>query len=111
MEIEEHRQGAVLVLRPTGALVAADAEIVKARILDALGETHGRLVLDVAAVPFTDSRGLEVLVEANTEMAQIGQVLRIAGATDTVRQALDLTGIAEQFEYFEETNAAVRSFL
>ena len=111
MEIQEQQRGAVLVIRPSGPLTGTDAEQVKARILASLGATHGRFVLDAAAIPFLDSRGLETLVEVNDEMSAIGQTLKICGATDTVRQALQLTGLAMRFEYFEEAEAAVRSFL
>ena len=68
-------------------------------------------VLDAQAVPYLDSRGIEVLVEVGDEMSQTGQAMRICNENGTVRQALQLTGLAERFDHFEEVLAAVRSFL
>lgn len=111
MEIQEEQHGAVTVLRPVGPLAAADADQAKNRMEDALRISRGRVVLDAAAVPFLDSRGLEVLVEVGDEIAQTGQAMKICGENPTVRQALLLTGLSERFDHFEEVLAAVRSFL
>jgi len=111
MEIQEQQHGAVTVLRPKGPLTQADAEQFKQCFSKALGQSLGRLVVDISAVAFVDSRGLEVLVEATNDLAQGGQSLRLSGANETLREVLDLTGLALMFEYFTDVNAAVRSFL
>jgi anti-anti-sigma factor len=110
MKVLEQRQGAVTVLRPSGPLVASEAEAFKARVLEALGESRGRFVLDVSDIAFVDSAGLESLLDV-TEGAGGGQGLKICGANETLRQVLELTGLARLFEHFEDANTAVRSFL
>ncbi|MCH8823945.1 MAG: STAS domain-containing protein [Planctomycetes bacterium] len=111
MEIEEHNYGAVAVIKPIGALTVADADSLKAQMLDVRTKSLGRIVLDVTAVPFVDSRGLEVLVEVAREMTRTGQTLKLAGLTEVLDEVLKLTGLNSSFEYFEDVNAAVRSFL
>ena len=111
MQLQQHRHGAVTVLVPRGPLAGADAEELKGRLLEALKESRGRIVLDAAGVPMVDSRGLEVLAEVNAEMATTGQTLKLCGANETLRQVLELTELASLFEHFEDANAAVRSFL
>ncbi len=111
MEIEEHNYGAVAVLKPIGALTVADADSLKDQMLDVRTKSLGRIVLDVTAIPFIDSRGLEVLVEVAREMTRTGQTLKLAGLTEVLHDVLELTGINSLFEYFEDVNAAVRSFL
>ena len=111
MEIQEQQHGAVTVLKPQGPLIQADAEQFKMAFSAAVGQSLGRLVVDVSAVPFVDSRGLEVLVEANSYLAQSGQAMRLCGANETLREVLDLTGLTSLFEFFTDAHSAARSFL
>lgn len=111
MEINEQRQGAVTILRPKGALVLDDAENFKTRVGEVMTRSLGRFVVDMSEVPFVDSRGLEVLKETTDELSDSGRSLRLCGANETVREVLDLTDLAEHFEYFADATSAVRSFL
>jgi anti-anti-sigma factor len=111
MVLKEQNIGAVHVLRPEGPLKGAEAEQFRLRLVDLVTATMGRCVIDASAVQFVDSKGLEALVDANDEMAQTGQSLKLCGANDTVRQVLELTDLASRFEYYADANAAVRSFL
>lgn len=110
MQINEQTQGAVMVLGPDGALSQDDAEQFKGRLDHALAESAGRVVVDLSAVPFVDSRGLEVLVEANDVLADGGRSLKLCGINETIREVLDLTGIALRFDHFDDMNSALRSF-
>ena len=111
MKVQEQRQGAVTVLKPCGPLAGADADEFKSRLIETQRETLGRVVLDASAIPLVDSRGLEVLLDVTEEMAHSGKTLKLCAVTETVRQVLELTGLASLFEYFEDAHAAVRSFL
>jgi anti-sigma B factor antagonist len=109
--LKEQEIGAVRVLRPEGPLKAADVDQFQQRILEMIGASLGRCVLDASAIQYVDSKGLEALVDANDQIAETGQSLKLCGVTDTVRQVLDLTNLAARFEYYADVNAAVRSFL
>jgi len=111
MEILEQTKGAVRVIRPTGALTGLDAEKVKSRAAQASSASLGKIVIDAGAVPFVDSRGLEVLVELSEELGATGQVLKLAGANESLREVMELTELTGHFEHYEDVNAAVRSFL
>jgi stage II sporulation protein AA (anti-sigma F factor antagonist) len=111
MKITEQRQGAVLVLKPDGALVEQECASFKAKLAEATGASLGRFVLDLSAVPFVDSRGLEALVEATEELGKSGQALRLCAVNKTIREVFDLTDLTNLFEHFEDANTAVRSFL
>ena len=67
------------------------------------------MVLDVSAVPFADSSGLEVLFDATVAMAHTAGPLRLAGLNETLQEAMELTEIEHLFEQFEDVTAAVRS--
>ena len=111
MEIREQKHGAVLIVRPEGPLKADDAEAFKNRMTRALGESLGRCVVDASAVQFIDSKGLETLVEVNEAVSQTGTLLKLCGANDTIREVLELTQLASQFDQSDDLNSAVRSFL
>lgn len=111
MNIHEQQQGAVVVVRPVGALAGADAERLLAHLRELRGRTLGRFVVDAAGVPFADSRGLEVLAELAEELGASGQALRLAGLSETLREVLELTELADRFEHYEDVPTAVRSFL
>ncbi len=111
MEIGQHHHGAVAVLKPDGPLTQEDADRLKNRMLEVRASSLGRLVLDGSAVPYVDSRGLEVLVEVAEEFALSGQALKLCGANEVLREVFELTELASTFEHFVDVNAAVRSFL
>ena len=111
MKITEQLQGAVTVIRPEGPLIGTDAAMLKQKLLNTLGQTLGRLVLDLSAIPYVDSTGLEALVDVSEEMSRGGQSLRVCSMNKTVREVLELTDLSSAFDHFDDTNTAVRSFL
>jgi anti-sigma B factor antagonist len=111
MRISEQRSGAVTVLKPEGPLLEVDAAAFKQKMTATLAATLGRFVVDMSAVPYVDSKGLESLVEVTEEMSRSGQALRLCAPNKTLREVLELTDLASMFDHFEDTNTAVRSFL
>ena len=111
MDIQEQRHGAVTVVKPQGPLVLAEADQFFTHISDVMLRSLGRCVIDASAVPYVDSQGLEALVKATDDLAASGRALRLCGAGETIREVLDLTGLSDRFEYYEDVNTAVRSFL
>jgi anti-sigma B factor antagonist len=111
MDIHESRQGAVTVLKPVGPLVLTDADQFRLRVTEVMSRSLGRFVVDASGVPYVDSRGLEALVDATEELGRAGQTLRLCGATETVREVMDITDVGSLFEHYEDVTSAVRSFL
>jgi anti-anti-sigma factor len=111
MKIQETKQGAVTVLKPAGPLTQADATEFK-RVAQKVLETNlGRMLVDMSAIPFVDSLGLEVMLELTEQMQQSGQMLKLCATNKTLREVLTLTGIGGSFEHFDDVTTAVRSFL
>jgi anti-anti-sigma factor len=111
MEIQRRQHGAVTVLRPEGALAGADAERLKEEASNASARSLGRVAIDLSGVTFTDSRGLEVLVELADEASQSGRTLRLCSVPETLREVFGLTGIGDGFDLFQDAASAARSFL
>lgn len=111
MELLTQQRGAVVVVRPTGPLTGAEAEMFKTRLRELIRENLGRVVIDASALPYVDSQGLESLADVASELAEGGKGLKICGANTTITQVIELTGLSPQFEHFDDANSAVRSFL
>ena len=111
MEIKQQQQGAVMVLRPDGPVAGDDADQFLLDVHGVLSDSRGRIVLDATDIAFVDSRGLEALLEVSEEMARGGRTPKLSCVNETVRLVLELTELSPKFEYFDDVNVAVRSFL
>ena len=111
MEIHEINQGAVTVLKVIGPLTGEAAAEFKSRALEAARRNMGRVVVDASGVPFADSAGVECLADVTESLAEGGRSLKLCAPAATVREVLELTGWAEAFEFFDDVNSGVRSFL
>ena len=111
MRIDMQHQGAVTVVKPQGPLNHEEAESMRACLTDVSGKSLGRFVIDMASISFVDSQGLEVLLDTGEELEKSGQVLKLCGVNETLREVLELTELAEHFEHYEDATTAVRSFL
>lgn len=92
-------------------MVQEDALAFGGRAANVAGPALGRVVIDLSAAPYVDSVGLEALLDLSDQLEACGQTLRLACVSATVREVLDITGLTHRFEYFDDTNTAVRSFL
>lgn len=92
-------------------MVEAELEEFRKTLNSLLASTLGRVVLDMSAVPFVDSVGLETLLDVSDELTRVGRCLKLCGLNKTLRRVLDLTEIDGHFDLYEEANSAVRSFL
>lgn len=109
--LSEQRHGAVTVIKPEGPFINEQAESVGESTIRRVRPMLGRLVIDLSSSPYIDSLGLETLLDLADEMDKCGQTLRLASASATIREVLDLTGLTNRFEYHDDANGAVRSFL
>jgi anti-anti-sigma factor len=111
LEIQEQRHGAVTVLKPMGPILQGETVMLRQRLNETISRSMGRIVIDATLVAYVDSPGLELLVQTTDQMAHSGRSLRLAGATETLREVLELTGVGDRFEHYADVNTAVRSYL
>ena len=108
MNIEQQQYGEVTVLKPQGPVIGTGVDQLAGQIAKVLEGDCRAIVLDTSRVTFVDSRGLEALVDATEELIRHGQVLKLAGANETLKEVLELTELASLFEQFDDADAAVR---
>jgi anti-anti-sigma factor len=107
VKVTEQRTGQTTILRPRGPVVGADAEHLGRQIAKTLQEHPGAVILDATLMPYLDSQALEVLVDVTERLIRTGAALRICGASDVVREVLDLTELASLFELFPDVETAL----
>ncbi len=111
MKIDRRTVGTVEVCAPQDALADDGAEAFSQALLSYVNGTNPRVVVAMDEVGFMDSVALEGLVTAGNELNARSQQLKLAGVTATCREILELTGLSDRFQFFEDVDAAVRSFL
>jgi stage II sporulation protein AA (anti-sigma F factor antagonist) len=60
---------------------------------DQVSRGRYHLLLDLAAVSFMDSSGINALLQAREQTRSVGGSVRLISPTPTVRRILDLTGV------------------
>lgn len=67
-----------------------------------LQEGPGRVVIDMSAVDFCDSTGMNVLLSALKRMRERGGALEVAAPRPAVRKILQVTGLDSVFTVHDE---------
>ncbi len=111
MKVEQKQVGTVDIVKPAGPLTEEDSANMVEALYSRLASANPRLVMDLSAVPYLDSHGLEVLLDVARELRQRGLSCKLAMVTGTCREILDLTEMLGEFEVFDEIEDAVRSFV
>jgi anti-anti-sigma factor len=104
-------QGAVAVIAGAAPLNHESAGEAQSLLRRCFGGGQPMAVFDLENVSLIDSAGLEVLLEAHEEFARRGGAVKLAAPSPLCRDILHLTGMDLRLEIFENTRAAVRSFL
>ena len=111
MKIEQLRQGSVQVVTVSDTVTEDESEELRAVVESAVQANAGRVVLNVAKVPYVDSQGLEALLSCAASCRRAGQRLKLASVNETLREILEITDLDTQFEYFADAEQAVRSYV
>ena len=93
---ENERVPGVIVVRPEGSIVYFNVDHVRDRVAELVAAQTPRprvVVLMLAAVPFLDLAGCELVAELQKTLAQQGLTLRLAEARDAVCDALRRAGV------------------
>lgn len=104
------QQGSVSVVVISGSIDALTADQLVTALADELRGGSTRVVADFAAVEYTSSAGLRVLLTTLKDARQRGGDLRLAAIRPNVRQVLELSGFTSILKCYADVPAAVTSF-
>ena len=111
MKVERRTVGTIDVCTPTDAIADEAIDDFGRAMRQCLDGAHARVVVCMNEVGYMNSRALELLLDAADELAERGAQLKLASVTPTCREIFELTGMSNRFQFFEDVDAAVRSFL
>ena len=103
LRIAVESDGATTVLRLTGELDLATAELLRERVRTLLGygTVLERLVLDLAGLEFLDVTGLGALLETRRKLSATGVTLVLRRPRPMVVRMLDLLNLEEALQIDE----------
>lgn len=73
------------------------------------GDNSQKLILDLSQVPYIDSAGIGALVGAYVSRQNTKRSLALAGVTERVRNALQVTRVEQFFQFYDTVEAAQSS--
>jgi anti-anti-sigma factor len=111
VKVDRQRIGTVNVLAPQGPLTDDDADQFSALLLEELSAANPRVVVSLEGVPYVDSSALSGLVACADDLIARGSRLKLTSVPATCREIFELTGLTRRFQFFEDEDTAVRSFL
>jgi len=118
MDIQEQRQGEVIVLGPVGRLDSLNCREFESHLLSALNDsgkvvvdcTSGKVVVDCTALAYISSAGLRVLLVAAKQARATQSQLSLAALQDNPREVFDISGFSAIFSIHPTVEAAIASF-
>ncbi|WP_393072539.1 STAS domain-containing protein [Streptomyces sp. LN704] len=93
LSVEEHTANGIRVVTLGGEIDHEVTDALRGIVLPADGQDPPRTVLDLSAVTFMDSSGINVLVSAHQAADDANGWLRVAGAQGPVLRVIQLVGL------------------
>ena len=110
MRINTQDYNEVTVVEMQGDLDADSAEQLRTSVVDNVARSRAGLVLDMKAVGFIDSKGLEQLLWLRDYCNENKCELRLAGLDENCLKILEITRLGSEFDCYAELAEAVKSF-
>ena len=111
MDVTKHQQGQVVVLAARGPIIDGQMEELSTAFDGCIESRTTRIVLELRAVPFIDSHGLERILDFAARTDAIGGNLRLAAPNELCRDILVATRIDGMVRVYADRESAVRSLL
>lgn len=111
IKIDERPIGDVTVLDIEGRLTMDEAaEHLKDKINSLISQQRTHIVVNLAHVPYIDSRGLGQLVASYGSVRKSGGALKLLNINSQNHDLLSITRLAMLFETFDSEAEAINSF-
>jgi anti-sigma B factor antagonist len=111
MKVKTQDYGDVTVVALHGDLDADFTELLQNTISNVVAKRRAGIVLDMRAVGFIDSKGLELLLWIRQYCSENRTQLRLAGLDEHCAKILEVTRLDSEFDRYTELAEAVKSFV
>jgi len=109
MKLSYKDQGAVTVMTIRGELSVDDAERFQRESLQRFEKDVRDFVIDLEALDFIDSRGLESLIWLQDKCSEMLGQVRLASCPEHIRKVLEVTRLSSRFDCHPDVDSAVQS--
>jgi len=111
VQIDERRQGDVLVLDLHGKLTGGDGEVlIKDTVRRLAAQGVQKVVLNFADVAYMDSVGVSAIVRSHLALRQGGGQLKLLHLPRRIADLFAVTGLTAVFEMFDVESEVIASF-
>ena len=110
MDAKVDRDGTIIVLSLDGAIDVASAPQLKAQFDQLLAHASPKLLVDLKGVPYIDSYGLGIIMQAVKVARRSGGDMRLCAPCQDVRTVLDITGFSKHVSIVQSRKVALSSW-
>jgi anti-sigma B factor antagonist len=102
LKVTTRSQGDHTVVSVLGEIDLYTAPRLQSELMNALGASPARLIVDMSGVDFCDSTGINVLLAAHRHAREHGAELQLAGPGSATRKVLQVTGLESVFTVLDD---------
>jgi anti-anti-sigma factor len=110
VEVRIDREGTILLLSLHGAVDITSTPQLRRQLAELLTHASPKLIIDLADVPYIDSYGLGVIVEALKQARRAGGDIRVCAPQSDVRTILDMAGLSNHIAIAPSRASALASW-
>jgi anti-sigma B factor antagonist len=111
MKIEERAVDGVTILDMHGKMLIGEGdELLREKINSLVENGTGKIVLNLAEVPYVDSAGLGEIVRCYTTVSRKNGELKLLHLTKRIHDLLSITKLLTVFDTYEDEAEVVKSF-
>jgi anti-sigma B factor antagonist len=110
MEIKHEDRGTVTVVSIAGSLDAMTSPKLTEFLDRQLADGRANLVADLAALEYTSSAGLRVLLNTTKVARSRGGDMRLAAVQPNVKKVFELSGFTSILKFYVDVSSAIASY-
>ena len=111
MDIQQREQDDVTILLLSGKIIGGpDASKVNDKLHELAENGKTKIVADLSQVNWMNSSGLGILISALTTVRNAGGELKVAAATDKIRNLLTITKLTNVIKLYDSVDEAIAGF-
>ncbi|MBN1466070.1 STAS domain-containing protein [candidate division KSB1 bacterium] len=111
MDIQQRAQDDIIILQLSGNIISGpDASKVNDKLHELSEKGDTRIVADLSKVSWMNSSGLGILISALTTLRNAGGELKVAAATEKIRNLLTITKLTNVIKLYDTVDEAIADF-
>jgi len=111
MKFSTRRIGEVVVIDVDGKILLGEGDVeIKRTVDDLLKKGKKDILLNLAKVPYLDSAGLGEIIRCYTTLRKNGGSFRLLSPNQRIIDLLTITKLLNVFDWYDNEEAALKSF-